>query len=91
MITKEQFDKLLKMTMLDLTGAEYQAMYNQIDSITGFIDSINNIEVQNPQSPELQESQVKSDRSYKDITIDLAKGTSHPLANKMIQIKFKRS
>ena len=43
MITKQQFDKLLGMVMIDLKDQEYERVYHQMDSIMSFIDILNEV------------------------------------------------
>lgn len=90
MFTPEQFDKLLHLTMLQLDGEEYTSMYEKMDTVLSYIDSLKDIEVDSHLLLNSKNILIK-DRDYVAPTIDIKKNCDHSIAGNMIQIKFKRS
>lgn len=90
MFTTEQFDKLLHLTMLQLDGEEYTSMYEKIDTVLWYIDSLKNIEIDFNIPMNSKKILIKN-RDYIVPIIDIQKNCDHSIAGNMIQIKFKRS
>lgn len=76
------------MTMLSLDTSTYEQMYHQMEGILTFVDTLN--EIQLPDHVEPINNYRSLDREYVDHHIDLMQNVEHPIANNMIQIKFKR-
>lgn len=90
MLTTEQFDKLLQLTMLQLDAEEYKSMYQKMDTVLWYIDSLKNIEV-DPHVTTNPKKILIQDRDYSSPVMDIQKNCDHSIAGNMIQIKFKRS
>lgn len=92
MITKQQFDKLLGMVMIDLKDQEYERVYHQMDSIMSFIDILNEVSfdtLEGDSHKNVVGTVSIVDRDYPHQSIDLS-WSHHPLINNMIQLKFKQ-
>ena len=86
MITKEEFDKLLNLVMLDLNDDEYQMYMRQMGQIIGYMDKLKSLQLS---ATGYQQQATSLDRDYKKNTIWLS-NVAHPIAGNMVQIKFKR-
>lgn len=88
-LTKEQFDRLLELVMLDLEEQEYKTMFNQTDQIIGFIDKLNEVEIYEASGQFAETAKISLERKYATNTIGLT-NVEHPVTGNMVQIKFKR-
>lgn len=90
MFTREQFDTLLHLTMLQLEADEYVSMYERMGAVIWYIDSIAAVQLDDTSFVSWKKITIQN-REYLSIPVDIQKNCEHTIAGNMIQIKFKRS
>jgi len=90
MFSREQFDTLLHLTMLQLDADEYVSMYERMDAVIWYIDSIDVVQLDDTSALSWKKITIQN-REYLSIPLDITKNCNHTFAGNMIQIKFKRS